>query len=300
VQGVEDGHRVRQLVADGVRIPAERVERGVLHPGGEAGLLGGQQGRVGVPGPQAGVAQPIARVLRARQCTSRPPNPGWEVTVAWQCYQPLRSIYHQNTPTAGRRLAEQVIASLPTGPIGEVARLGRTMRAWRAQVLAYFDTGGVSNGGTEAINLIIEKTKDIVSIFAYAWTNARRIPETTVGRVHRSSSRPGQGHLSSEALQTPGPLISRVAARAVPPRPCRWTGITACSSVLLCVQWQVKDRFAHGNQGSHNTKEKDEASKGEGHLPRMRCLRDVCPSASTGRDLSVFELHTCLYGSRVD
>jgi len=28
-------------------------------------------------------------------------------------------------------------------------------------VLAYFDTGGVSNGGTEAINLIIEKTRRV-------------------------------------------------------------------------------------------------------------------------------------------
>ncbi|MDP9434643.1 MAG: transposase [Actinomycetota bacterium] len=41
----------------------------------------------------------------------------------------------------------------------EVARLGRTLRSWRAQVLAYFDTHGLSNGGTEAINLLIEKAR---------------------------------------------------------------------------------------------------------------------------------------------
>jgi len=41
----------------------------------------------------------------------------------------------------------------------QVARLGRTLRAWRAEALAYFDTGGVSNGGTEGINGIIEKTR---------------------------------------------------------------------------------------------------------------------------------------------
>jgi Transposase len=52
-----------------------------------------------------------------------------------------------------------VIMSFPTCPIPEIARLGRTLRAWRQQILAYFDTGGVSNGGTEAINLIIEKTR---------------------------------------------------------------------------------------------------------------------------------------------
>jgi transposase len=85
--------------------------------------------------------------------------------VTWQCYQQLRSIYHARSPAEGRRLAERVIASLPICPIGEVARLGRTLRAWRAQVLAYFDTGGVSNGGTEAINLIIEKTRRLAHGF---------------------------------------------------------------------------------------------------------------------------------------
>jgi transposase len=58
-----------------------------------------------------------------------------------------------------------VIASFPTCPIPEVARLGRTLKAWRQQVLAYFDTGGVFNGGTEAINLIIEKVRRLAHRF---------------------------------------------------------------------------------------------------------------------------------------
>ncbi len=32
-------------------------------------------------------------------------------------------------------------------------------------MLAYFDTGGVSNGGTEAINLLIEKTRRLAHGF---------------------------------------------------------------------------------------------------------------------------------------
>jgi transposase len=96
-------------------------------------------------------------------------DPTWEVTVTWQCYQRLRGIYHQPTPAAGRRLAEQVIASPPTCPIPEVARLGRTLRAWRRQVLAYFHTGGVSNGGTEAIHLLVEKTRRL----AHGYRNFR-------------------------------------------------------------------------------------------------------------------------------
>jgi len=66
----------------------------------------------------------------------------------------------QPQPAKARRaLAEKVIASFPSCPIPEVARLGRTLRACGSQVLAYLDTGGVSNGGTEAINMLIEKAR---------------------------------------------------------------------------------------------------------------------------------------------
>src|SRR5215218_1203879 len=91
-------------------------------------------------------------------------DPEGEVNLAWQCYQQLRSIYHAGAET-GRRIAEQVIASFPSCPIPEVARLGRTLKAWKQQVLAYFDTSGVSNGGTEAINLIVEKVRRLAHGF---------------------------------------------------------------------------------------------------------------------------------------
>lgn len=91
-------------------------------------------------------------------------DPSDEVNVAWQCYQQLRSIYHA-APANGRQIAVKVLDSFPSCPIPEVARLGRTLHAWRAQVLAYFDTSGVSNGGTEAINLIIEKVRRLAHGF---------------------------------------------------------------------------------------------------------------------------------------
>ena len=91
-------------------------------------------------------------------------DPDGEVNLAWQCYQQLRSIYHASI-AEGRRTAEKVIAGFPSCPIPEVARLGRTLKAWRQQVLAYFDTSGVSNGGTEAINLIIEKIRRLAHGF---------------------------------------------------------------------------------------------------------------------------------------
>jgi transposase len=96
-------------------------------------------------------------------------DPDWHVTIAWQSYQQLRAIYHTSGAADGRRRAEQIITTFPTCPIPEIARLGRTLRSWRTHVLAYFDvpeaTGRVSNGGTEAVNLIIEKTRRIAHGF---------------------------------------------------------------------------------------------------------------------------------------
>ena len=116
-------------------------------------------------------------------------DPDWEVTIAWQCYQRLRAIYHAPTPAAGRRLAERLITDLPTCPIPELARLGRTLRAWRSQVLAYFATDGVSNGGTEAINLLIEKTRRLAHGFRTFEHYRLRILLTASGtRPHRRTS----------------------------------------------------------------------------------------------------------------
>ena len=68
----------------------------------------------------------------------------------------VRDVFHQDTPAQGRHLATHLIQRLPACPIPEIARLGRTLRKWKDAFLAYFDTGGASNGPTEAINGIIE------------------------------------------------------------------------------------------------------------------------------------------------
>ena len=88
-----------------------------------------------------------------------------EVFVAWQCAQQLRRVYHQPDPAAGRRLAEQIVATFSSCPIPEVARLGRTLKKWRREFLAYFDTAGASNGGTEAVNGLIELHRRIARGF---------------------------------------------------------------------------------------------------------------------------------------
>lgn len=78
------------------------------------------------------------------------------VEVAYHCAQQVRDVFHQATPAQGRRLAARLVERLPTCPIPEIARLGRTLRKWKDAFLAYFDTAGASNGPTEAINGIIE------------------------------------------------------------------------------------------------------------------------------------------------
>ena len=88
-------------------------------------------------------------------------DPDLEVTVAWHRAQRRRAVYHADDIAVGRRQAEQLFADLHTCPIPEIARLGRTLRSWRAEFLAYFDTDRVSNGPTEAMNLLVEKIRRI-------------------------------------------------------------------------------------------------------------------------------------------
>ena len=57
----------------------------------------------------------------------------------------VREVFHQDTPAHGRHLAAHLIESLPSCPIPEIARLGRTLRKWKDAFLAYFDTGGANN-----------------------------------------------------------------------------------------------------------------------------------------------------------
>ncbi|MER5465693.1 transposase [Streptomyces sp. NPDC002668] len=59
----------------------------------------------------------------------------------------------------------KVLESLHTCPIPEVAKFGRTLCQWRTEILAYSDTGGMSSGGTEAIDGVIEKTRRLAHGF---------------------------------------------------------------------------------------------------------------------------------------
>jgi transposase len=79
-----------------------------------------------------------------------------QVWLAWTCAQQLRSAYRHPNPVEGKKIAEKVLATFPTCPVPEIARLGRTLKQWREAFLAYFDTSRSSNGGTEAVNGLIK------------------------------------------------------------------------------------------------------------------------------------------------
>jgi transposase len=106
-----------------------------------------------------------ARQLAKLESALQAGDPSLEVTMAWHAYQRLRAMYQAKDPAEGRRIAEQIIASYAHCPIPEIARLGRTLRQWRVHVLARFETHRISNGGTEAVNLIIEKTRRLAHGF---------------------------------------------------------------------------------------------------------------------------------------
>ena len=89
-----------------------------------------------------------------------------------QCAQRIHAIYRADDPAEGRQHALWALNALHSCPVPEIARLGRTLRQWDSELLAYFDTGGASNGPTEATNLIIEKIRRVGHGFRN-WDNYR-------------------------------------------------------------------------------------------------------------------------------
>ena len=78
-----------------------------------------------------------------------------EVEATWHIYQQLVAAYREPDKQAGKTRMELVITKLneavPAG-LTEVATLGGTLKKRAADVLAFFDRPGSSNGPTEAIN----------------------------------------------------------------------------------------------------------------------------------------------------
>ena len=80
-----------------------------------------------------------------------------QVAKAWVAAQELRAIYRcRDRAQAAVRLYDWTVMCIDSG-IAEIARLARTITSWREEFLAYFTAGRISNGPTEAVNLLIKK-----------------------------------------------------------------------------------------------------------------------------------------------
>jgi len=100
---------------------------------------------------RAGAEKLTARQVTRIEAGLEAGDPTWEVTIAWRCYQQLRSAFTARQLADGHKIALRVLESFHTCPVPEIARLGRTLRAWKDQFLGYFTTNRASNGGTEAV-----------------------------------------------------------------------------------------------------------------------------------------------------
>ncbi|MBD2892352.1 ISL3 family transposase ISPfr2 [Actinomadura sp. RB99] len=78
-----------------------------------------------------------------------------EVEATWSIYQRMIAAYREPDRATGRELMVKLIESITIGvpqSLTEIVTLGRTLKKRLADVLAYFDRPGSSNGPTEAIN----------------------------------------------------------------------------------------------------------------------------------------------------
>jgi transposase len=82
-----------------------------------------------------------------------------QIAQTWIAAQDLRLIYRSTDRAQAQERLYRWFCHCADTDIPELHRLARTIDAWREELLAYFDTGGVSNGPTEAVNLLIKKIK---------------------------------------------------------------------------------------------------------------------------------------------
>jgi transposase len=125
-------------------------------------------------------------------------DPNGEVAAAWIAAQDLRLLYRHRDPARAAAAFYRWLSFCADSEVPELHRLARTLDSWRDELLARFTASDVSNGPTEAINLLIKKVKRVGHGFRN-FTNYRlrlllhcgvdwQAPATTAlrGRLHAS------------------------------------------------------------------------------------------------------------------
>ena len=88
-------------------------------------------------------------------------DPRGEVRLAWHAKETVRGIYDIDDPQLAERWVDELIADCVDAsmPI-EVQRLGRTIRRWRSQILAWHQCRH-TNGPTESMNNLAKRVKRV-------------------------------------------------------------------------------------------------------------------------------------------
>jgi transposase len=84
-----------------------------------------------------------------------------QIALTWIAAQDLCRLYSCRSRYAAEQHLHRWLVHCADSNVPELHRLARTIDTWRTELLAYFDTGGVSNGPTEAVNALIKKIKRI-------------------------------------------------------------------------------------------------------------------------------------------
>jgi transposase len=85
-------------------------------------------------------------------------DPHDEVLGAWLAKESVRDLYLTDDPDQAATLLDKTIVGCNADEVDEIRSLGKTLRAWRAEILAHHDTGA-SNGPTEGLNLCVKRVK---------------------------------------------------------------------------------------------------------------------------------------------
>ena len=84
-----------------------------------------------------------------------------QLAKTWIAAQELRLLYRCPDRASAQAHLYRWLTHCADAGVAELTRLARTIDSWRAELLAYFDTNRISNGPTEAINLLIKKIKRV-------------------------------------------------------------------------------------------------------------------------------------------
>jgi transposase len=85
-------------------------------------------------------------------------DPNDEVLGAWLAKESVRDLYLTDDPAEAATLIDKTIAGCAQDDVPEIAALGRTLAAWRSEILEHHHTGA-SNGPTEGMNLLVKRVK---------------------------------------------------------------------------------------------------------------------------------------------